>query len=260
MNLNNFFKNNLFKRQKFESPFKKTEEVNTNNMNIIDPYKSKIQLDFRKLYNLFPIVNKKRGKTNKENNLKGFVYTFNKYANYFGIDTILETSHFIAQIAHESDQWNAYEEYASGDAYDTRTDLGNTPQRDGDGRKYKGRGPIQTTGVSNYKEAGREIAKLPFLNENEKRLFVNDGLLKNPKLLQDPVWGTLAALIYWAKRDLNSLCRPDNEKVVIKRYNKTTGWYNYITTPIEAITRKINGGVNGFEERKKYYKKLKNML
>lgn len=217
-------------------------------------YEAKIKISEALLWKLFPNVNAKRGRTNKDANIKGFVYTFNKYGDYFGIDTIIEVCHFIAQIAHESDQFNAYEEYASGSAYNGRQDLGNIFP--GDGEKFKGHGPLQTTGRKNHEIAGREILKLPFLNDKERKLFENDGILSNPRLLQDPVWGTLSALIYWVNKDLNSLCQPDNLKVSIKRFINGK-WINYQCSPIEAITRKVNGGLNGFDERVKYYNLLR---
>ena len=62
---------------------------------------------------------------------------------------------FTGQLAHESDQFCAMEEYASGAEYEGRDDLGNT--EDGDGRRYKGRGPIQLTGRANYAAAGRDL-------------------------------------------------------------------------------------------------------
>ena len=58
---------------------------------------------------------------------------------------------YIAQLAHESDHFNTLEEYASGKAYEGRTDLGNT--RPGDGVRFKGRGAIQLTGRYNYTRA-----------------------------------------------------------------------------------------------------------
>ena len=99
---------------------------------------------------------------------------------------------------------------------------------------------------------GRELLKLPFLTPEEKALFENNRIVKNPELLEDPVWGTLSSLIYWAEKDLNDLCLTSSEFVTIKRKNNL-GWYNYKCTPIEAITRKVNGGVNGFDDRKRAY-------
>lgn len=225
-----------------------------NNTNLLNDYKAKIILTEKLLWNLFPIVGR-RGREYKNKNIKGFIYTYNTYANYFGIDNILEVSHFLAQIAHESDQFNAYEEYASGNAYDTRVDLGNTPEVDGDGAWFKGRSPMQTTGRANYDKAGDEIATLPFLNEKERKLFENDALLKNPKLLADPVWGTLAAFIYWVDKDLSSLCKPANQKVTITR-KKNGKWGKYSYSPIDAISFKVNGGWNGITERRENYNKI----
>jgi putative chitinase len=216
-------------------------------------FEAQIKLDADVLFTLFHAVNPKRGKQNKLDNLGGFVETFNAYADYFGIDNALETRHFIAQIAHESDQWNAYEEYASGEAYEGRKDLGNT--HPGDGVRFKGRSPIQTTGRTNYRTAGEEILKLPFLTDAEKALFEDDNLLNQPKLLESPKFGTLAALIYWVSKDINTLCQPDDVKVTIKRYDGSK-WYNYSCFPIEAVTRKVNGGVNGLAERTAYYQEL----
>ena len=74
-------------------------------------HEAKKQLNEQTLWKLFPSVNSKRGKENKNKNIKGFVYTFNKYADYFGIDTCLETNHFLSQIVHESDQFKAFNGY-----------------------------------------------------------------------------------------------------------------------------------------------------
>jgi predicted chitinase len=88
--------------------------------------------------------------------LAGLVAPLNHHLPLYGIDTPLRVSHFLAQAAHETDGFRTLTEYATGDAYDTRTDLGNTPARDGDGRLYKGRGIFQLTGRANYRAAGLE--------------------------------------------------------------------------------------------------------
>ncbi len=220
-------------------------------------FEAKIQLNSDDLLNLFPAVNSKRGRQSKIDHLNGFVDVFNAYADYFGMDTALEARHFIAQIAHESDQWNAYEEYASGSAYEGRKDLGNVHKNDG--VNFKGRGAIQTTGRKNYETTGDELLKLPFLSDEEKALFQNDNLLNNPALLADPKFGTLAAFIFWTTKDLNSLCLPSDATVTIKRFDGAK-WYNYSCPSIEGITRKVNGGINGLDERIANFNKLGNII
>jgi putative chitinase len=220
-------------------------------------FEARIQLNGDDLLKLFPAVNPKRGKQNKQNNLYGFVDVFNACADYFGIDTVLEIKHFIAQVAHECDQWNAYEEYASGIAYEGRKDLGNVHPNDG--VKFKGRGAIQTTGRKNYETVGDELLKLPFLSDDEKALFQNDHILNNPALLATPKFGTLSAIIFWTTNDLNILCQPPDSTVTIKRFDGKK-WYNYRCNSIEAITRKVNGGVNGLDDRIANFKKLGNII
>jgi len=71
----------------------------------------------------------------------------------FSINTPARQAMFLAQVGHESGQLNFLKELASGAAYDTgklAARLGNTPEADGDGQRYKGRGLIQITGTRNY--------------------------------------------------------------------------------------------------------------
>lgn len=138
----------------------------------------------------------------------------------FQITTPKRMAAFIAQLAHESAQFVYVEEIASGKAYDTGSlakRLGNTPEADGDGQKYKGRGLIQITGRDNYAAIQKELGIL---------------CLDNPHLLTLPENACRVSGWFWNKRNLNALA--DKGDFV-------------------EITRKINGGFNGQAERLKFY-------
>lgn len=168
----------------------------------------------------------------KNPNFKG--YTFEqiflyilKYAEEFDINTPLRWSHFLAQIAHESAELRYSEEIASGKAYDTgklAVRLGNTPQADGDGQKYKGRGLIQITGRANY-EAYKK--------------YCGFDVVTKPQLLAQPVGAIRSAMWFWKSKGLNELADRDEFTV---------------------ITKRINGGTNGIEDRRKYLARAKRVL
>lgn len=121
---------------------------------------------------------------------------------------------FLAQVLHESLALRFFEEIASGAKYEGRLDLGNT--QPGDGRRYKGRGPIQLTGRANYRSFGRALG-LP--------------LEEQPQLASRHDVGWRIAGLYWQQRGLNELA--DVEDFV-------------------TITKRINGGLNGLEDRKRH--------
>lgn len=141
----------------------------------------------------------------------------------FEIDTELRQAHFLAQTAWETDRFCALEEYASGDAYDTREDLGNTPERDGDGALYKGRGIMMLTGKSNVARCSAAL----FGDRNV--------LLDDPWLLSDDFETAVrSGAWFWFEHDLNRLADADD---------------------LRKITRKINGGTNGLDGRRRLYER-----
>jgi putative chitinase len=156
--------------------------------------------------------------------LAGLAAGMNEFFPQYGINTDLRLAHFLCQALHEADGFRTLQEYASGDAYDTRTDLGNTAAKDGDGRLYKGRGIFQTTGKANYIAAGKVMGL---------------DLVVHPELLAQPRNAVWSACIYWQSRKLNELA--DKNDIV-------------------AITKKINGGTNGLEGRKAYLRIVKAVL
>ena len=110
-------------------------------------------------------------------NIKIYTSEFNKVLPLFSINTPLRICHFLAQVAHESGSLNYTKEIASGEAYDTgkkAINLGNTPEKDGDGQRYKGRGLIQLTGLGNYKAFQKWLNGAP-------------DIIKNPNLLEQPL-------------------------------------------------------------------------
>lgn len=170
----------------------------------------------------------------------------------FGIKTIKQKQAFIAQVAHESNAFTATVErlsYSSAErilatwpkrfktlnaakpyvknpkglanfVYGGR--LGNT--KPGDGYLYRGRGLIQLTGRKNYLDAAKDLGL---------------DIINKPDLLSDPKNATRVSAWFWKKKGLNKLADRGNFK---------------------GISKAINGGLNGYEDRLKYYRKAKQVL
>lgn len=160
----------------------------------------------------------------KESRIKDFVESFNQYSETFGINTPLRAAHYIAQVAHETGELRWLEELASGQQYEGRKDLGNT--RPGDGRRFKGRGYLQTTGRANYQRYASSR-------------YCNGDLMSHPEWLAKQPGCQKASMFFWMTRGLNELADRDNG---------------------EAVTRRINGGINGLAQRLYYLRKAKGVF
>lgn len=125
------------------------------------------------------------------------------FPRYGLLDNPLRLIHFLGQCGHESGSFRYMEEIASGAAYEGRAALGNT--QPGDGKRFKGRGPIQTTGRANYRRIGRQIGI---------------DLERHPELLSNPSLGLLASLQWWANNDGNRWADADDAAAVSRLVNR----------------------------------------
>jgi len=99
--------------------------------------------------------------------------------------------------------------------------LGNLPNTD-DGWLFRGRGPIQVTGRANYRECGNVIGV---------------DLVSDPTLLELRATGASSTAWFWRK-------------------HKLTGFGGDVL----SVTRKINGGTNGLDDRQARYVRALSVL
>ncbi|MFC7475357.1 peptidoglycan-binding protein [Dankookia sp. GCM10030260] len=140
----------------------------------------------------------------------------------YAIDTRLRIAHFLGQTCVEAAGFRTTEELADGTAYEGRKDLGNTEP--GDGPRFKGRGLIQLTGRANYRSMGKAL-KLDLEN--------------NPAQAADPALSLVVACEYWKSRKINDAADQDD---------------------VIRVTKLINGGLNGLDERRRFTAKAKEAL
>ncbi|MBP6676780.1 MAG: hypothetical protein KAY54_03690 [Burkholderiaceae bacterium] len=150
----------------------------------------------------------------------------------YEINTPLRLAHFLAQVGHESgtlvhsrEVWGPT---PAQERYEGRIDLGNTQA--GDGRRYMGRGVLQTTGRANYR-ALRDRLRSHGIDAADFEAA--------PELLEQPRWAALSACDYWDMRGINRMADRDDH---------------------EAVTRAVNGGVNGLEDRRRRLERAKAVL
>ncbi|SFF11598.1 glycoside hydrolase family 19 protein [Nitrosomonas sp. Nm166] len=170
-------------------------------------------------------------------------------AEKFNIDTPLRLAHFLAQCAHESAEFKAPEEnlnysaerlkkkfskYFSGDLADRYARqpekiasriygnrMGNGDEASKEGYQYRGRGYIQLTGKDNYRAFAQSIG---------------DDVVKHPSLVATK-YPLLSAAWFWDMRSLNQLADQGSSDEVVAK-----------------ITKKVNGGFNGLDDRIKHFK------
>jgi putative chitinase len=153
--------------------------------------------------------------------------------NEAGIRDPMARAQMVAQAAHESGKFNYTSELGKDEyfkKYEGRKDLGNT--QEGDGIKFKGRGFLQTTGRANY--------------EDFSKAFGVDAV-SNPGLLAADATAAAKSALFWFKKNANTV------KFRMKEAGTPGDWTN-----TKAVTRAVNGGYNGLEERIHYFEMFKN--
>ena len=95
--------------------------------------------------------------------------------------------------------------------------MGNGPAESGEGWKYRGRGLKQLTGKYNYEKCGKDLGV---------------DFVGNPDLLLEPIYAARSAGWFWKSNNLSAFADSGD---------------------IEGMTKKINGGLIGIDQRKKLY-------
>lgn len=178
--------------------------------------------------------------------------------NSFGINTPLRQAHFLAQVGHESAGFTKVEEglnysenaltakfgkritVAQAKAYGRNAEHaanqkmianiiyanrnGNGDVASGDGYRYRGRGLIQITGKANYAALSGQLSA---------------DVVANPDLLTENLQAAMSAAAWWKNHGLNELADLDD---------------------VTRITKVINGGTNGLDDRKSRLLKAKGIL
>jgi predicted chitinase len=169
------------------------------------------------------------------------------------VDSRGRVAHFFAQVLHESgcmryDMENLnysakalravfgkyFKTKADADAYARQPEkianrvygnrMGNGAESSGDGWKYRGRGLIQLTGKSNYRAFAKWVG--------------DDRVIEDPDLVATE-YAVHSAVFFWDKNNLNKIADKDD---------------------VVALTKRINGGVNGLSHRKELLNNANGLL
>jgi putative chitinase len=174
----------------------------------------------------------------------------------FQINTPLRLCHFLAQCGHESGNFKAVNENlnygakgllglfkkyfpteAKAKEYERKPEkianliyggrMGNGPEASGEGYKFRGRGYIQLTGKDNYSAFDKVVA---------------EDVVANPDLVATK-YPLLSAAWFWNSRKLNELADK-----------------GATDAEVTSITKKVNGGTIGLEDRIKHFKEFYALL
>ncbi|CAB5221292.1 COG3179 Predicted chitinase [uncultured Caudovirales phage] len=197
-------------------------------------------------------VIKKNYPTSKPDIVKALVSSLSTLAEKYGLNTPLRLAHFLAQTAHESGGFRVVEENLNYSAdglmkifpkyfrdkdpneyarkpekianvvYASR--MGNGDTASGDGYRFRGRGLIQLTGKNNYSGFATDSG----INVDEAVAY-----------LATPSGAVESAAWFWNKNGLNTLADKDD---------------------VTAVTKRINGGTIGLDDRIKHTKEFKQIL
>lgn len=188
----------------------------------------------------------------KESSIEKYYEPLIAAMDYFKINNKKRIAAFLANLAHESAAFNTIEENLNYSAqrlmavfpkyfrgrnlnhyhrqpqkianvvYANR--MGNGDKASGEGWKYRGRGLIQLTGKTNYQMLGDAI---------------DADIVSDPDWILTPEGATISAGWFWNSRKLNDLA--DRED-------------------LREITRKINGGYHGHDDRVRRYRHIRKVL
>jgi putative chitinase len=190
----------------------------------------------------------------KDATVKAFASKSSALFTEFGLsEKRIRIEYFMAQIAHETgaltrsvenlnytakriaEIWpSRFPTLASAEPYANNPEklankvyanrMGNGPPESGDGYRYRGRGYIQITGKDGYRQTG---------------LRAGLDLVANPEKAVETTHALRVACAFWKWKDLNPLC--DQRK-------------------FEEVTRRINGGLIGYDDRLEWLKKVRSVL
>lgn len=191
----------------------------------------------------------------KNDRIKEFVASFNKYAEQFGIDTKLRVAGYLSQVFHETGALSSFDENMNYSAkrlmqvwpkrfptlaiaqqyehnpeklanYVYANRMGNGDEASGDGWRFHGRGFLGTTGRDNYQKYA----------DSE---FCLGDLMAHPEWLAKQPGCQKSAMFFWYSNNLNRFADRDD---------------------IRGLSKAVNGGTLGLSNRMYLYRQAKKVL